>query len=83
MERSQEKSEVTPMKSSLEEDASSSEEGGPQQNAQENQVSMTESSYAEAQKTETSQEGRESSSYSQSQQKSKTTSKIDPEKSKS
>ena len=54
MERSQEKSEVTPMKSSLEEDASSSEEGGPQQNAQENQVSMTESSYVEAQKTETS-----------------------------
>jgi hypothetical protein len=30
MQKSQEKSEVTPMKSSLEEDASSSEEGGNQ-----------------------------------------------------
>ena len=64
MQKSQEKSEVTPMKSSLEEDASSSEEGGNQQNAEQNQVSMTESSYAEVQKTETSQEGKESSSYS-------------------
>ena len=64
MQKSQEKSEVTPMKSSLEEDASSSEEGGNQQKAEENKVSMTESSYAEVQKTETSQEGKESSSYS-------------------
>ena len=45
------------MKSSLEEDPSSSEESGTQQNAEENQVSMTESSYVEVQKTETSQEG--------------------------
>ena len=64
MQKSQEKSEVTPMKSSLEEDASSSEEVGNQQKAEQNQVSMTESSYAEVQKTETSQEGKESSSYS-------------------
>ena len=47
MEKSQEKSVVAPMKSSLKEDASSSEEGLNQLKAEENQVSMTESSYAE------------------------------------
>ena len=66
MQKSQEKSEVAPIKSSLKEDASSSEESGNQQNAYENKVSMTESSYAEVQKTETSQEGKESYSYSYS-----------------